>query len=186
MDPRKITVSKLDVVRTQVETAIRLYFAEGDPVSIHTLAAASFQILVDLDKHGPQTGTLLNDIERHVKPEYVKEVLKMFAKPENFFKHADWDPEAVLDFPLSEPEFYLWECVAKYRELAGNDTPLMQVYRAWFMAHNSQILTPVTRVFIEYMDLASDFPENDRVRFFEMALPVFIKKSLEKLRNQGS
>jgi hypothetical protein len=176
MDQRKINLSKLDVVRTQVETAIRLYFASGDPVSIHTLAAASFQILVDLDKHGPQTGTLLDDVKKQVKPEYLKEVLKMFAEPENFFKHADRDPEAVLDFPLSEPEFYLWECVAKYQELAGDDTPLMQVYRTWFMAHNSHVLNPAMRTLVQYLDLAGDFPESERTRFFEMALPVFIEK----------
>ena len=178
MDQRKIKVSKLDVVRTQVETAIRLYFACGDPVSIHTLGAASFQILVDLDNHGPQTGTLLDAVKRQVKPEYVKEVLKMFAEPENFFKHADRDPEVLLEFPLSEPEFYLWECVAKYQELAGNDTPLMQVYRTWFMAHNSHVLYPAMRTLVQCLDLAGDFPESERTRFFEMALPVFIKKSL--------
>jgi hypothetical protein len=50
MDRRKIKISKLEAARRQVETAIRIYFANGDPVSIHTLAAASLQILVDLDK----------------------------------------------------------------------------------------------------------------------------------------
>jgi hypothetical protein len=31
----ELQVSKLDAARRQVETAIRLYFAEADPVSIH-------------------------------------------------------------------------------------------------------------------------------------------------------
>ena len=38
-DNAKITVTKLDAARRQLRTAIRLWFEEGDPVSIHTLAA---------------------------------------------------------------------------------------------------------------------------------------------------
>jgi hypothetical protein len=37
-----ITVRKLAAVRTQLETAISLYFGGGDPVSIHTLTAAAY------------------------------------------------------------------------------------------------------------------------------------------------
>jgi hypothetical protein len=34
----------LEAARRQITTAIRIYFANGDPVSTHTLAAAAFQI----------------------------------------------------------------------------------------------------------------------------------------------
>jgi hypothetical protein len=43
-----LKVSKTDVAKRQIETAIRLWFFSGDPVSIHTLAAAAHQILHDL------------------------------------------------------------------------------------------------------------------------------------------
>jgi hypothetical protein len=33
------------VARRQLRTAIRLWFDDGDPVSIHTLAAAAYEIL---------------------------------------------------------------------------------------------------------------------------------------------
>jgi hypothetical protein len=46
-------------------------------------------------------------------------VKKLFAEAENFFKHADRDPDEILEFPLAEPEWFLWECVAKYPELGG-------------------------------------------------------------------
>jgi hypothetical protein len=52
MDSRKIKISKLDAARRQLDTAIRLYFMEGDPVSVHTLAAAAFEILKDLVRSG--------------------------------------------------------------------------------------------------------------------------------------
>jgi hypothetical protein len=33
---KEFKVSKLDAAKRQLETAIRLYFSDGDPVSIHT------------------------------------------------------------------------------------------------------------------------------------------------------
>ena len=44
----EVTLSKLDVARRQLETAIRLYFYDGDFVSTHTLAAAACKVLNDL------------------------------------------------------------------------------------------------------------------------------------------
>lgn len=41
-------LSKIDVAKAQLETAIQLYFLEKDPISIHTLASASEEILIKL------------------------------------------------------------------------------------------------------------------------------------------
>ena len=180
MNRSKIKISKLEAVRRQVETAIRIYFVNGDPVSVHTLAAASLQILVDLDKKGPQTGTLWDLLRRQVRPEYIDEVIKLFTAPENFFKHADRDPDKILEFPLAEPELFLWECVAKYPELTG-ETPLMMVaYRIWFIIHHSDILKPEIRAQVNFLGLSSDFPERDRARYFEYVLPVLARKVMAK------
>jgi hypothetical protein len=170
MDQAKIRISKLEAVRRQLETAIRIYFANGDPVSIHTLAAASLQILVDLDKKGPQTGTFWDFLKTQVEPKYINEVIKLFADPENFFKHADRDPDEILEFPLSMPEWSLWECVLKYTELAGEEPLLMQIYRSWFMIHHSDILKAEIRAKVKSLRLSTDFPESDRARFFETML----------------
>jgi hypothetical protein len=47
----KLKLSKLDCARRQLELAIELYFMERDPVSIHTLAGAVYQLLTDINKH---------------------------------------------------------------------------------------------------------------------------------------
>jgi hypothetical protein len=180
LNQAKIKISKLDAVRRQVETAIRIYFVNGDPVAIHTLAAASLQILVDLDKNGPQTGTFWDHLETQVKPEHVKEVKAVFAEPENFFKHADRDPDKILDFPLAEPEWFLWECVAKYPELAGATPLLMAAYRIWFIIHHSDILKPEIWAQVNFLGLSTDFPETDRARFFEYILPVVARNVMSR------
>ena len=45
-----IIVAKLDAAKRQLETAIRLYFSNGDPISIHTLAGAAYNIVWDVNK----------------------------------------------------------------------------------------------------------------------------------------
>src|ERR1039458_6074559 len=91
-----IHISKLDAAKRQLETAIRLWFHSGDPVSVHSLAAASHQLLHDLGKrHG--IGTILRTAA-YVKPEYRKKHAKMVSSYENFFKHADRDPEKLLEY----------------------------------------------------------------------------------------
>ena len=53
---QKLRLTKLDAARRQLETAVRLYFHEGDPVSTHTLAAAAYNVLRALNKRqgGPR------------------------------------------------------------------------------------------------------------------------------------
>jgi hypothetical protein len=41
---KKLKISKLDAAKRQLEVAIRLYFYFGDPVAIHTLTAAAYNI----------------------------------------------------------------------------------------------------------------------------------------------
>ena len=43
-------ITTLEAAKRQLRTAVELYFADDDPVSIHTLVGASYQILQDLNK----------------------------------------------------------------------------------------------------------------------------------------
>lgn len=46
-----LRLSKLDAARRQLETATKLYFEHGDEVSIHTLAAAAYSVIRDINEH---------------------------------------------------------------------------------------------------------------------------------------
>src|SRR3990170_2717985 len=93
-----ITVSKLDAARRQLDTAVRLYFSEADPVSIHTLTAASHEVLTDLNRERGGSPTVMESFEAYIKPEGIKEFGSMINKAANFFKHADRDPEDIQTF----------------------------------------------------------------------------------------
>jgi hypothetical protein len=100
-DQTKLTISKINAARTQLDTAIELWFYDCDPVSIHTLAAVAYQITHDIKRHRGIDRDLLYD-SRIVKPEYRKLWLKTMKEAQNFFKHADNDPnpDTTIELPV--------------------------------------------------------------------------------------
>src|SRR5262245_53944010 len=94
----RMTVTKLDAAKSQLATAIRLYFEDCDPVSVHTLVMAASEIIERLcqSKCAP---TLRNDLFlAPVLPEQRrKKMADVLDKARNFFKHASSSkPNQVL------------------------------------------------------------------------------------------
>lgn len=75
-----------------IET-INLFVEEHDPISIHTLIGASFNILHDhLDIDDVLDLNLILHCESiYVRDEYRKEWITRIRDASNFFKHADFD-----------------------------------------------------------------------------------------------
>jgi hypothetical protein len=73
----EVTVTKLDVAKRQIETAIVLYFAECDPVSIHTLCRAGYDVIHALNKKRAVQGELkdmmLKDLDRFTAAKPLRE-----------------------------------------------------------------------------------------------------------------
>jgi hypothetical protein len=60
--PAKITITKIEGARRQIEAATRLWFEDGDPVVIHTLAAAGHHVCHDIVKaKGKKSWILFNN-----------------------------------------------------------------------------------------------------------------------------
>jgi hypothetical protein len=139
----KLKLSKLDCVRRQLEMAIELYFMERDSVSIHTLASAVYQLLIDINKHrgGRPLLTELESLKGKVIPGKEKEVMRLMSEAENFFKHADRDPEGTIDFSPESNESILWESSAKYRELTGETSAPLQAMNVWFQIRHPNLFT---------------------------------------------
>ena len=138
-----LKLSKLDCARRQLEMAIELYFMDRDPVSIHTLVGAVYQLLVDLNKHRGGNPLLMeaDSLKGIVIPGKEKEVLRMMNKAENFFKHADNDPQDVIDFNPESNEMVLWESSITYSKLAGEQTPTIQAMNFWFQVRHPDVFT---------------------------------------------
>lgn len=148
-----LVISKLDAARRQLETAIRLYFHNGDPVSIHTLTAAAYNVIRDITgKRGAPPMLLKDKIFEVVKPEYQTEFRNLINKAENFFKHGDKDHEATLVFNPLLTEILLLDACSQYLQITGEDLPLFVVYRTWHMAQH-----------VEHFQLPTDTAEQMRV-----------------------
>ena len=96
MSGQSILLSKFDVAERQFNQAVALFFDRADPVSIHTLAEASFQVLYDIRAQFDGV-SLVRDSE-YVRTEKKKEWNGYMVASRNFFKHADRDPDAVQEF----------------------------------------------------------------------------------------
>src|SRR3954447_21828987 len=96
----KLKLTKVEAARRQLRTAIELWFAEGDPVSIHTLAFAAYEIFHFISKkRNPSRRDLVFD-SRIVKDKYRKQWNDIIKREANFFKHADRDADGTIDFAL--------------------------------------------------------------------------------------
>jgi len=171
----KLKINKAEAAKSQLETAIKLWFNNDDPVSIHTLAAAAHQIIHDLGtKQGRATALRgLDTIPPHLK-QRVRQTLK---KPENFLKHADHDQNNVLDFPPEITEGFILDAVEAYEFITKEKVPLFSTFKLWMCIHKPQIFK---KEFLEQFNRAIapadvELSKLTRPQFYNISLPSFTK-----------
>jgi len=131
-------VSKVDAAKRQLEVAINLFFRGGDPVSIHTLTRAGFQVLNDLStKQGIRT--IHEQMIESIKPESRKLVRNKFSEARNFFKHANNDSDNLIKFNPELSEFFLWDACDVYKKLTMQKVEIFEVFLIYFRMKNKNI-----------------------------------------------
>lgn len=131
MTQSKIKVTKRDAAVRQLTAAIRLFFQQGDILAVHTLAAAALQVLLDLGKRAGFVSPIRDPIR--IRPERMKEWLQALSKTENFLKHADRDPDDVLEFDPETTAFHIFEAVAIAQGLLKWDARERLAFESWFV-----------------------------------------------------
>lgn len=168
-----IVIGKVEAARRQLETAITLYFHDKDMVSIHTLTAAAHNVLSDLH-HAKDGDALANTMRElllaYVKEEYCKLVMGKFHEAENFFKHADRDPEAQLIFNADQSVFMLWDAIAYYRALTAELPPLFATFNSWFMITHTELFNFPSRDKEPYLAAARDMSKLPKPQFLSEML----------------
>ncbi len=153
-----MNLSKLDVARSQLLTAIRLYWDDGDPVSVYTLASNAWEIIYELCRV-KNIDSISDDIQSHIgigkklKRDYINKPFR------NFFKHADTDHDDILNgFSDSCNDGMLYMSVEDFIRLSDKSPLEFQVYQLWYLSRNPDKLRK--DIFDEYtkkIELA--FPE---------------------------
>lgn len=164
-----LSLSKLDAAKRQLETAIRLYFNYGDPVSIHTLACAAHEIISDLNKNYGGKPMIVSDYI--IKDEYKNYFITRIREPQNFFKHADRDSGNVIDFKPEVTQYFIFDAISKYLEITGEKVPYFVIFSGWFVAHNIEVFrySEETKKFIT--EIKSKYCD-DRSLYFSKTLSV--------------
>jgi hypothetical protein len=135
----KIHISKPDAAKRQLETAINFFFRNGDPVSIHSLTGASFQILEDICIKR-EIKSFQKQMLEQVRENMREEFGRRLSAAKNFFKHADKDPDGIIDFNPELTTFYLWDACRMYSILTSEDPPLFKIFTLWFNLKNPEAL----------------------------------------------
>jgi hypothetical protein len=104
-----ITVTKLDVARSQLNTAIQLWFEGADPISIHTLVAAAHEIIHSLFKRKGLSGLFFDS--PLIRDEFRSKLVSHLKKYANFFKHADRDANNTMEFNPESSEALFIYCI---------------------------------------------------------------------------
>jgi hypothetical protein len=160
-------VNKIEAGQRQLDSAIRLFFAGDDWISVHTLAAASGRILRDLAQ---QRGSSVWDIvNAHIPIENRAYVWRQLNKAANFFKHADRDPNDLLEGinPLVNDHLIYLNCLL-FLELERRMTHSVSIFVIWhigaypdlFRAERTPIFANIKR---EIVSVFEDVPRPEQL-----------------------
>jgi hypothetical protein len=129
-----LRLNKIDVAEAHIVSAVKLFFENGHPVSVYLLASAVREILTTLgDKMGVET---LLHVMSEWKGEPLKETIKKAHGFARFFKHADMDPTAFLEFPEDEVDGILFIACHDFGRITRGMPVHAQVYEAFFLAQS--------------------------------------------------
>lgn len=146
----KITVTKLDAAHRQLRTAIELWFADGDPVSIHTLAAAAYQIIHDLNRRNKGPDLLLDT--KFIKDEHRKRFVNTIKTAANFLKHADnrrsgTAKTTLLDSSLNQ--HFIMYSIFGLRYLREELIAEEIAFERWHMLRNPEMLSDAGKALLK-------------------------------------
>lgn len=143
----KVTWTKREADVRQLDVAIRLLFTDRDPLTVRTLAGATYGILADLAEQqnlgSSSRAWIIEDsgLSR-------KDALKVLNAAQNYLKHADQDVETVLSFDEEENDHLIFVASLECASLCHMLSHSMQAFQIWYLAlypdkigHN----TPTTR-----------------------------------------
>ncbi|CAA7620856.1 conserved hypothetical protein [Magnetospirillum sp. LM-5] len=155
--PKKMAISKMDAVKAQLETAIKLYFEDRDLISAYTLCAAADQILEDIWKH-ERDSILSRRIQRgqnvshlmfsmcdewkiRLEDEHRRKAFDAINATRNFLKHADKDHNLTHHYyPTEETGLRLFTACRNFRLVSEHKNMAVDTFLGWFLTINPHFL----------------------------------------------
>ncbi|MBJ6723464.1 hypothetical protein [Geomesophilobacter sediminis] len=118
---------KQEIALKQIETALGIFFAQGDLFSVITLAAAAEEILAQLPGGGPA------GIKRAFTS--IFEILRI-KRNRDHDRHFNFEDEELVHMdPYQDAVFLLGRAIDEYQQVSGTLTPDM-------LRFNTSVRTP--------------------------------------------
>lgn len=132
---REITVTKLEAAKRQLDTAIDLSFADGDPVAVLSLAYSSYEIIHRLFRKRGFKDEMIYD-NPDIPEAHRKEWSLRLKSAPNFLKHSNrGDPnEATTFYEIQCDLFMLFSCTA-LEKMGVALGPMHKTLAAWGTLH---------------------------------------------------
>ena len=167
MKSPSIKITKIDAAKSQLETAIILYFSNSDPISVHTLSAASHEIIQTLCK--PKgIKSAIKDFDA-VKPEKKKQYIDLVQGAQRFFKHADEDPDGLYEFIPETTGFLIFDACQMYQQLTNEIPKIFRIFSLWFYFNEPDIVSDDKHAERDFLLRNKNLIDlNDRAGFFQM------------------
>ena len=146
-------LTKIDVAEAHIRAAVRLFFACEHPAPVYSLTCAAREILTTV---GEKLGvlTLLHEYAADHGVS-LKEAIRQANIFANFMKHADRDPDAVLEgFEDDEIDPFLLIACKDFGEITGGMPIEAQVFEAWWYAAHIEKLSDAPRAMRELAKLS--------------------------------
>jgi hypothetical protein len=135
-----IKITKMDAVHRQINAAIRMWFANEDPVAIHTVVAAAHELLHTLFKRAGFKGMLFDSPA--IKDKSRAEFAKAVKRPATFFKHSQRDPDAILEFDPAVNGLLLMYCARGLDQMNERKTIELVAFGWWLWLHEPDLYPP--------------------------------------------
>lgn len=103
-------------------------------MSIHTLACSALKIARDVGVKFRKKSLLIDELNRR-----SKDLGKLAMIPQDFFKHARKDPDAVLPFNPGLTPYHIYDALVLYSEIYDDMSPHMKLFLIRFMLDYPEI-----------------------------------------------
>ena len=166
-----VILTKKSVARSQLETAISLWFQHRDPVSILVLAYNAHEILHALGakiERPSQLKTWLGTMPKHFQERW-KYVW-------NFCKHGFKDVDDNVPHDPRHAEFLINFAGQCYRDVFGKPSPLLFAFDLRFLVENPSFINwsalSATVPILEFFEVYKDAASISREEFLKQNLPL--------------
>jgi hypothetical protein len=181
-----LQVTKIDAAKRQLHTALTLWFADGDPISIHTLAFAAYELIhVISKKRNPKRRGLIFD-SPVIKPEGQKPWNVLIKDAAAFFKHANNDPDRVLNFRPQTSELFMLFSIYGLAFCDNEMTKIQNAFILYIAWRSPKLLTDEAREVYQHRIKIEELPSIVASMTKGQFLEYFLQYGLPPQRPPGA